>query len=78
MQAKHRGGKLQKVQMTVSSKFMKLVDVAQQVSVCVGGDGSREGVRRGERGSVYTGKGERECVYRREGECLYREGREEV
>jgi len=35
MQAKHRGGKLQKVEMTVSSKFMKLVDVSQQVSVCV-------------------------------------------
>jgi len=35
MQAKHRGGKLQKVQMTVSSKFMKLVDVSQQVSVCL-------------------------------------------
>ena len=35
MQAKHRGGKLQKVEMTVSSKFMKLIDVLQQVSVCV-------------------------------------------
>ena len=35
MQAKHRGGKLQKVEMTVSSKFMKLIDVSQQVSVCV-------------------------------------------
>jgi len=29
------GGKLQKVEMTVSSKFMKLIDVSQQVSVCV-------------------------------------------
>jgi len=29
------GGKLQKFEMTVSSKFMKLIDVSQQVSVCV-------------------------------------------
>ena len=31
MQAKHRGGKLQKVSVTISSKFIKIQDIAKQV-----------------------------------------------
>ena len=34
-QAKSRGGKLQKVQMTVSSKVVKLEDIQKQVSGCM-------------------------------------------
>ena len=33
LQAKHRGGKLQKVSITVSSKFIKIQDVDKQVSI---------------------------------------------
>ncbi len=34
-QAKSRGGKLQKVQMTVSSKVVKLEDIQKQVGGCM-------------------------------------------